>query len=40
MEHKAACRDSQNALLGFLKPAQQTSRARYSFVQDQHALAI
>ncbi|WP_434591412.1 alpha/beta hydrolase [Pseudomonas sp. R4-83] len=40
MEHKAACRDSQNALLGFLKPAQQTSRTRYSYVQDQHALAI
>jgi len=40
MEHKAACRDSQNALLGFLKPAQQVSRTRYSFVQDQHALAI
>lgn len=40
MEHKAACRDSQNALLGFLKPAQQTSRTRYSYVQGQHALAI
>ncbi|WP_434708050.1 alpha/beta hydrolase [Pseudomonas sp. R1-1] len=40
MEHKAACRDSQNALLGFLKPAHQTSRTRYSYVQDQHALAI
>lgn len=40
MEHKAACRDSQNALLGFLKPAPQASRMRYSFVQDQHALAI
>lgn len=40
MEHKAACRDSQNALLGFLKPAQQSSRTRYSFVQNQHALAI
>ncbi|SDT42876.1 Pimeloyl-ACP methyl ester carboxylesterase [Pseudomonas sp. Z003-0.4C(8344-21)] len=40
MEHKAACRDSQNALLGFLKPAQQTNRTRYSFVQGQHALAI
>ncbi|CAB1401317.1 (R)-3-hydroxydecanoyl-ACP:CoA transacylase PhaG (3-hydroxyacyl-CoA-acyl carrier protein transferase) (EC 2.4.1.-) [Pseudomonas fluorescens] len=40
MEHKAACRDSQNALLGFLKPAQQANRTRYSFVQDQHALAI
>jgi pimeloyl-ACP methyl ester carboxylesterase len=40
MEHKAACRDSQNALLGFLKPAPQASRTRYSFVQDHHALAI
>ena len=40
MEHKAACRDSQNALLGFLKPSQQTSRTRYAFVQDHHALAI
>ncbi|MBT9266191.1 alpha/beta hydrolase [Pseudomonas sp. MG-9] len=40
MEHKAACRDSQNALLGFLKPSQQSSRTRYSFVQDHHALAI
>lgn len=40
MEHKAACRDSQDALLGFLKPAPQASRTRYSFVQDHHALAI
>jgi pimeloyl-ACP methyl ester carboxylesterase len=40
MEHKAACRDSQNALLGFLKPAPQTNRTHYRFVQDQHALAI
>lgn len=40
MEHKAACRASQNALLGFLKPAPQASRTRYSFVQDHHALAI
>ncbi|MBK5339844.1 alpha/beta hydrolase [Pseudomonas sp. TH49] len=40
MEHKAACRDSQNALLGFLKPSQQSSRTRYSFVQDHHASAI
>ena len=40
MEHKSACRDSQNALLGFLKPAQQASRTRYQFVQDHHALAI
>ena len=40
MEHKAACRDSQNALLGFLKPSTQSSRTRYAFVQDHHALAI
>ncbi|MFJ2363921.1 alpha/beta fold hydrolase [Pseudomonas sp. NPDC087697] len=40
MEHKAACRDSRNALLGFLKPAQHESRPRYHYVQDQHALAI
>ncbi|MCF4997587.1 alpha/beta fold hydrolase [Pseudomonas syringae] len=40
MEHKAACRDSQNALLGFLKPSQYDSRPRYHFVQDHHALAI
>jgi pimeloyl-ACP methyl ester carboxylesterase len=40
MEHKAACRDSQNALLGFLKPSLQSSRTRYAFVQDHHALAI
>jgi len=40
MEHKAACRDSRNALLGFLKPAQHESRTRYHYVQDHHALAI
>ncbi|MNI68024.1 Rhamnosyltransferase 1 subunit A [compost metagenome] len=40
MEHKAACRDSRNALLGFLKPEPQASRARYHFVQDRHAFAI
>ncbi|MFJ2712446.1 alpha/beta fold hydrolase [Pseudomonas sp. NPDC087346] len=40
MEHKAACRDSQNALLDFLKPTAQTNRTHYRFVQDQHALAI
>ena len=40
MEHKAACRDSQNALLGFLKPSTQSSRTRYAFVQDHHAVAI
>jgi pimeloyl-ACP methyl ester carboxylesterase len=40
MEHKAACRDSRNALLGFLKPTQHENRLRYQYVQDQHALAI
>ncbi|EJM94494.1 MULTISPECIES: alpha/beta fold hydrolase [unclassified Pseudomonas] len=40
MEHKAACRDSRNALLGFLKPEQQASRPRYHYVQDHHALSI
>ncbi len=40
MEHKAACRDSRQALLGFLKPAQYESRTRSHFTQDHHALAI
>lgn len=40
MEHKAACRDSRNALMGFLKPTQHTSRPRYHYLQDHHALAI
>lgn len=40
MEHKAACRDSSEALLGFLKPAQHVSRPRYQYVQDQHAQAF
>ncbi|KAF0863388.1 alpha/beta fold hydrolase [Pseudomonas sp. LD120] len=40
MEHKAACRDSRQALLSFLKPSQYDSRPRYHYVQDQHALAI
>jgi pimeloyl-ACP methyl ester carboxylesterase len=40
MEHKAACRDSRHALLGFLKPAQQENRPRYQYVRDYHALAI
>jgi pimeloyl-ACP methyl ester carboxylesterase len=39
MEHKAACRDSRNALMGFLKPAQLESRPRYHNVQEHHALA-
>ena len=40
MEHKAACRDSRNALLGFLTPEHHESRPRYSYVQGYHALAI
>ena len=40
MEHKAACRDSRNALMGFLKPAQHTSRTRYHYLPARHALAI
>lgn len=40
MEHKAACRDYRNALLGFLKPTPQASRPRYHYLQDHHALAI
>ncbi|MGE8151424.1 alpha/beta fold hydrolase [Pseudomonas vancouverensis] len=39
MEHKAACRDSRNALMGFLKPAQYDSRPRYHNLQEHHALA-
>ncbi|PWB33320.1 alpha/beta hydrolase [Pseudomonas sp. SDI] len=40
MEHKAACRDTREAFLGFLKPALRESRHRYHYVQEQHALAI
>ena len=40
MEHKAACRDSRNALLGFLQPEPHTGRTRLPYVQDHHALAI
>ncbi|BBP60999.1 alpha/beta hydrolase [Pseudomonas sp. St316] len=40
MEHKAACRDSRNALMGFLTPEHHESRPRYSYVQGYHALAI
>lgn len=40
MEHKAACRDSRNAVMNFLTPTHRESRPRYSFVQDYHALAI
>jgi len=40
MEHKAACRDSRDAVVGFLKPARQTSRLRYHQGQAQHAFAL
>lgn len=40
MENKAACRDTRDALLGFLKPAVRESRPRYQHMQGEHALAI
>ncbi|MDD0974402.1 alpha/beta fold hydrolase [Pseudomonas fontis] len=40
MEHKAACRDTREVLLGFLKPTPREARSRYLPVQGQHALAI
>ncbi|MNJ81385.1 hypothetical protein D3C77_801730 [compost metagenome] len=40
MEHKAACNETRDALLGFLKPAARESRVRYQPVQAHHALAI
>ena len=40
MEHKSACQDSRNALLGFLKPQRHESRPRYHYVQEHHALAL
>jgi len=40
MEHKAACRDSRDAVVGFLKPARHTSRLRYHQDQTQHAFAL
>ncbi|MFC3939544.1 alpha/beta hydrolase [Pseudomonas gingeri NCPPB 3146 = LMG 5327] len=41
MEHKSACRDSRHALLDFLKPTHQESRARYyRHVQEHHAQAM
>lgn len=40
MENKSACRDTRDALLSFLKPAQREQRTRYQHVQGQHALAI
>ncbi|MGE8113450.1 alpha/beta fold hydrolase [Pseudomonas sp. NPDC086566] len=45
MEHKAACDDTRNAMLGFLKPTVREARQRsYAYIQQgqqgQHALAI
>jgi rhamnosyltransferase subunit A len=40
MEHKAACRDSREAVVGFLKSERPVSRLRYHQGQTQHAFAI
>jgi len=41
METKAACEDTRNAMLGFLKPTLREARQRYQPLQQgQHALAI
>jgi pimeloyl-ACP methyl ester carboxylesterase len=40
MEHKAACIDSKNALLGFLKTAPELSRLRYRQTASHHAFAL
>lgn len=40
MENKSACRDTRAALIDFLKPTQREQRARYQYVQGQHALAV
>lgn len=40
MENKSACRDTRTALIDFLKPTQREQRARYQYVQGQHALAV
>jgi pimeloyl-ACP methyl ester carboxylesterase len=41
MEHKAACRDTRQALLDFLQPpAAKPARIRYQHLQGHHALAI
>ncbi|RMM03887.1 3-hydroxydecanoyl-ACP:CoA transacylase [Pseudomonas amygdali pv. morsprunorum] len=39
MEHKAACRDSKQALMNFLQPAQASSSV-YNRVQGHHAFAF
>ncbi|KRP66119.1 alpha/beta fold hydrolase [Pseudomonas orientalis] len=40
MEHKAACRDSREAVVGFLKGQRPASRLRYQPGQTQHAFAV
>ncbi|AZF36152.1 (R)-3-hydroxydecanoyl-ACP:CoA transacylase PhaG (3-hydroxyacyl-CoA-acyl carrier protein transferase) [Pseudomonas sp. R4-39-08] len=40
MEHKAACRDSREAVVGFLKGQRPGSRLRYQQGQTQHAWAV
>ncbi|MCE4053269.1 alpha/beta fold hydrolase [Pseudomonas sp. Au-Pse12] len=40
MEHKAACRDTRQALMGFLKPGQYDSRPRTQPILEQHARAL
>ncbi|MFJ4442281.1 alpha/beta fold hydrolase [Pseudomonas sp. NPDC089422] len=41
MENKAACEDTRNVMLGFLKPTVRESRQRSNpYLQGQHALAI
>ncbi|MDE1165155.1 MAG: alpha/beta hydrolase [Pseudomonas sp.] len=40
MEHKAACRDTRQALQDFLKPTKREQRVRYHHIQGHHALAF
>jgi pimeloyl-ACP methyl ester carboxylesterase len=40
MEHKAACRDSREAVVGFLTHTRRPSRLRYDQGQTQHAFAL
>ena len=40
MEHKAACRDSREAVVGFLKGQRPASPLRYSQGQAQHAWTL
>lgn len=40
MEHKAACRDSRDAVVGFLTAQRRVSRSRYQQGQTQQAFAL